>query len=155
MFSRDGDEKEPRHPDVRTSATLREILKSPTERGRAETVAYYALLLAKLDVYYSFLPDAYNYTGNATPAPIPVGRISRFLNENFCQQTTVCTALSYINYTRTCCTSDSAPAFLLSLSLSLSLCLFPGSQRANKGKRGYRENNFHITLQLQSIMSGY
>lgn len=78
MFSRDRDEKKPRHPGVRYERdVLREILKSPTERARAETVAYYALLLAKLDVYYSFLPDAYNYTGNATRPPLYRSAVSR------------------------------------------------------------------------------
>ena len=107
-------------------------------------MAHYALLLAKLDVYYSFLPDAYNYPGNATPAPITLGRISRFLNENFCQQTTVCTALSYINYTRTCCTSERTSAF--SLSLSLSLSLFSGSRRANRENGGTVKIIFTLRL---------
>lgn len=62
-------------------------------KGAEVVVTYYALLLAKLDVYYSFLPDAYNYTGNATPSPYSVytAYLAFFLNENFRQQTTVCT----------------------------------------------------------------
>lgn len=98
---------------------------------RAGVAACYALLLAKLDVYYSFLPDAYNYTG---PPIYRSPRISpSFLNENFRQQTTVCAALSYINYTRAQIPERENGRSPLSFS-------------KDKQWRRDRENNFRITL---------